>query len=121
MRVSDAFPSRFLKASDLPAGKSPVLTIAKVSRETFDDGARLVLGFAETSKLLALNKTNATAIARQHGDETDAWPGRKVRLVVLPVDYRGSQVDAIRVAAPDAPAPRPAPADPFAPDDSVNF
>jgi hypothetical protein len=104
MKVSDAFPSRFLKAADL-AGRSPVVTIAKVTRETFDDGARLVLAFAEGSKLLALNKTNANANARLHGDETDLWLGRKIRLTVLPVDYRGSQVPAIRVAAAEAPAP----------------
>jgi hypothetical protein len=104
MRVSDAFPSRYLRPDDL-RGRTPVVTIDRVSRERIGEDQRFIVWFADVAKGLVCNKTNATTIGRLHGDETDQWPGKRIKLVVAHVDYRGQSVPAIRVAAPDAPAP----------------
>ena len=112
MKASDVFRSRYLKAADLGT-RSPLVTIKAVSRQDFDGGPRLVLGFHETERLLSLNATNGRALIAAFGDETSAWVGKAIRLTVLPVDYRGTQVPAIRVAAAEAPAPPPKAADPF--------
>lgn len=99
MRVSTAFPTKFLKPEDIGT-KRPTLTIARVTRERIGDDEKLVVWFEEARKGLPLNKTNATTIARQLGDETDTWPGRQVTLGVATVDFRGSAVPAIRVQVP---------------------
>ena len=115
MRASDVFgASRFLKATDL-AGRSPIVTIQAVSRQDFDSGPKLVIGFAEGSKLLSLNRTNGKTLVGLFGDETADWIGKRIRLVVASVDYKGSVVPAIRIAAADAPAAPARPVDdPFA-------
>lgn len=105
MRVSEAFPSRYLRPDDL-RGRSPVVAIARVSREHLGEDDRLVVWFESVAKGLPLNVTNARTIAKLHGDETDSWPGRRIKLVVVPVDYRGQSVPAIRVMAADSPPPR---------------
>lgn len=112
MKVSDIFTTRFLRAADL-GGRAPLVTIKAVSRQDFPDGPRLVVAFEEGSKLLSVNRTNGRELARLFGDETTAWIGQRVRLVVRDVDYRGTQVPAIRVAPAEAPVAPAKAADPF--------
>lgn len=115
MKASDIFRSRYLKAADIGT-RSPFVTIKAVSRQDFDGGPRLVLGFHETERLLSLNATNGRTLIAAFGDETSAWVGKAIRLTVRQVDYKGQPVDAIRVApieGPAAPATPPKAADPF--------
>ena len=119
MRVSEAFPSRFLKPEDVGT-KRPRLVIREVTRERIGDDVKLVAWFEGTHRGLALNKTNASAIARALGDETDGWVGQTITLMVTNVDYRGQTVPAIRVHQVE-PVKR-GPADPFADDgDGIGF
>jgi len=54
---------------------------------------------------LVLNKTNATAIAEDYGDDTEAWVGRGVELFVQKVAFQGKLMPAIRVRTQATPQP----------------
>ena len=97
MRMSDAFPSNYLKAADLN-GKGVRVTIESVSMEKLGDDTKAVLHFVGKDKGLVLNKTNANRIVEAMGsDETDDWEGWSITLYACKVDYAGKRVDAIRV------------------------
>jgi len=111
MRVSDAFPSEFLKAADLQ-GRNITLLISHVEMTEIGRDSRPVLFFKGKEKGLVLNKTNANNIATVYGDDTDDWSGGEVTLYEAMVDYQGKTVPAIRVRVPPrkpAAAQRPAP------------
>ena len=55
--------------------------VETVGRERED---KPVLYFAEYTKGVILNKTNADAVAAVFGDEEDDWPGHKLQLVTVP-------------------------------------
>ena len=124
MNISTAFPSKYLRAADLPEGAAPILTIDHVAIEEVgqDREARPVIYFTGKQKGMVCNKTNARAIAAIAGDdETDHWSGVQVQLYVAIVSYQGEDVEALRVRAPKRPAPpKPKPA-PVADDGDVPF
>ncbi len=99
-------PSRFLAADDLPPDQEFDLTITGATLEEVEDpasrGKKLVsLHFRETEKLLALNKTNARAIARITGTPVvEQWAGHKIRLRREMVRAFGEEVPAVRVVVP---------------------
>lgn len=99
MRISDAFPSEFLKAADLQ-GRTVTLFISHVEMAEIGRDERPVLYFKGKDKGLVLNKTNATNIATVYGDDTDDWAGGEVTLYEAMVDYQGKTVPAIRVRVP---------------------
>lgn len=109
-KMTDAFPSNFLKAEDIShLGKDVVVTIAKVTEETLGQGAnaerKFVVEFAGKDKKLVLNKTNFKSIITATGeDDTDNWTGKKISLFVMDVEYQGDLMPAIRVR-PRPPAP----------------
>jgi hypothetical protein len=119
MKVSEAFPSKYLKAADLN-GHQVEVTIREVRLEevgTADDTQqRPVLYFKNKDKGLVLNKTNGIAIANELGDETDDWPGKTIILTCESVNFKGNFVDAIRVRIPK---PQSSTVDPE--DDDVPF
>ena len=110
MTLADAYPSRFLKASDLPDEGSLAVTIEKISLEEIgkDKETKPVIYFAETSTGMICNKTNARTIARLVGSEDfDDWIGKVIRLYRTEVDFQGEMVEAIRVRSkPDKPVPK---------------
>lgn len=110
MNINGAFPSSYLKASDL-AGRRVLVTISHVAMEDIGDDHKPVLYFAGKEKGLVLNKTNANMICEIcQNDETDAWKGHAVVLYATKVDFQGKRVDAIRIdypAAGQTPAPKP--------------
>jgi hypothetical protein len=69
-------------------------------RDFENEKAKPVLHFRGTDKMLVLNKTNATSIAKFCGDNTDEWQGNEVVLYPTKVDFQGTRVDAIRVKEP---------------------
>jgi hypothetical protein len=75
MKISDIFPSKYLKAEDLE-GANVTVTIEQVNREEVGPKkeSKLVISFANTLKKMVLNKTNAATIAKLYGEETDEWP-----------------------------------------------
>ena len=101
MRISAAFPSDYVKWSDL-GDKEPILTIRSVVvEEVGQTRDKLpVLYFERTEKGLVLNKTNSNAIAAAYGDETNDWLGAQVQLFVVNTEYQGKPVQGIRVRIP---------------------
>jgi hypothetical protein len=111
--INDAFPSNYLKASDL-GGNQPVVTIDRVAFEPVgrEKEMKPILYFAGKEKGLVLNKTNAKNIAHLCGSfQTEDWTGFAIRLYSANVEFQGDTVEAIRVkAAPVNGAARHAPA-----------
>jgi hypothetical protein len=58
MKISEEFPSQYLKASDL-GGRDIRVTMGRVEREKIGTDNKLVLYFKGKDKGLVLNKTNA--------------------------------------------------------------
>lgn len=102
MKASDIFKGKSLKAEDIQ-GREPIVTIESVSVQTFDDNtSKPVIKFRNAEKQLVCNKTNWNAIVDITGlEDSDDWPGQKIRLVVAKVDFQGKRVPAIRVEDPN--------------------
>jgi hypothetical protein len=112
MKISEEFPSKYLKAADLQ-GREVRVTIANVEREKMGDDTKPVVYFKGKEKGVVLNKTNSNAIADAYGDDTDDWFGHDIILLSVMTDYAGKMTPAIRVRVPTArdnkPAARPDP------------
>lgn len=101
------FPSKYLKVDDLDGDSPVIIASIRFERLKDDDGKeedKPILYFLRVEKGLVLNKTNATTISEQHGDDTDTWPGKRIVLTKESVLAFGKQVWAIRVKA--TPPPR---------------
>jgi arabinogalactan endo-1,4-beta-galactosidase len=96
MKISSAFPSDYLKASDLQ-GNAVTVTMAHVSMEAVGKDQKPILYFQGKERGLVLNKTNASKISEMYGDDTDNWTGGKIILYEAMVDFKGDTVAAIRV------------------------
>lgn len=105
MKLGDAFPSKWLAASDIP-DEGLVVTIHSYEMQDVGQGDRKenkpVLFFKEKDvKALVLNKTNAKVIEKILGsDDLDDWIGHKITLVPREVEFQGETVWAIRVQLP---------------------
>lgn len=101
MKLSEAFPSNYLKASDLN-GKDVVLTIKGAEIESLGSPSnpdrKLVLRLNGTEKGFVLNKTNATTISGLYGDDTDNWIGKKIIVGAREVEFQGKMVMSLRVS-----------------------
>ena len=82
--VSQMFPSRWLRAADLPRAVTVKIISVDVQEMRQVDGTRAwkaLLGFEGKEKRLIVNKTQAEALARLTGSEQLAeWIGHTVRL-----------------------------------------
>lgn len=108
MKVSEAFPSKYISAADIPA-ENIRLVMAHTDPTEMEGKSKIVLFFQGAKKGLVLNKTNASNIAEAYGDDTDDWAGKEIILFTTWVDYQGKSVEAVRVRAPQAKDNRPAP------------
>jgi hypothetical protein len=108
MKISQIFPSRWVKAVELgPDGET--VTIKKVVMKEVGEERenKPVMTFDEIDKELVLNVTNANAIADVTGeDDSDNWPGHVIKLVRSRVQFGAKTVDAVRIEAPDEPVGR---------------
>lgn len=121
MKISDAFPSKYLKAADLPDGRDVRVQVQDVRLETLEQSGdeKPVCYFIGKTRGLVLNSTNATAISAVLGDETESWHGQTIILFSATTTFGGKTVPCIRVRVPRTsppPAPQPAPMDPPADD-----
>lgn len=111
MKISNAFPSKYLSAGDLN-GREIKLVIGRIEIEKIgrDNDEKPVIYFTKARKGLVLNKTNAKVIAGAYGDDTDQWEDREIILFSMMVQFGDEMVDSIRVKIPKAAvAPKPAP------------
>ena len=126
MKVSDAFPSEFLKAADIGSHQVKVLISHVELREVGDD-TKPVIFFQNKKKGLVCNVTNANAIAQYYGDDMDHWAGHPIELFTMMVTFQGRTQPAIRVrvpithAAPLRPAPLPHNENPADVSDEIPF
>ncbi len=100
MNLDEAFPSKYLKASDLPDEGSEAFTISAVTIDEVgqDKDKKLVISFEGEDKGIICNKTNSNTIAKITGSrDTDDWVGQVVNLYRAEVPFKGEMVEAIRV------------------------
>jgi hypothetical protein len=101
MNINEAFPSNYLKSSDLGGGMAKV-KIDKVLYEHIGTDNKLVMYFQGKEKGMVLNKTNAQTIAAEFGPDTDNWTGAEINVFSMKVDFQGRMVDGLRVRVPPA-------------------
>jgi hypothetical protein len=109
---SEAFPTRFLKAADIPDSGLP-LKIAKVEQEKVgpDQDLKWVLYFKGQEKQLILNGTNWDLIAAALREEdSDNWVGKIIELFSTQTQFGSKMVDCIRTRRFRPPAAQAAPA-----------
>jgi hypothetical protein len=117
MRISAAFPSKYLKAADLQA-KQVTVVMSHVTMETIGDDERPVLYFKGKDKGLVVNKTNANTIAEAFGDDTQDWRDGEIVLFEASVEFQGKMMPGIRCRVPPRkPEPKPTEMD----DDDIPF
>lgn len=101
MNVNEAFPSKYIKASDI-GDKAITVTIENITLEDVGQGQKkeekIVLHFQGKEKGLVCNKTNANTISGFYGDETEDWIGKRITLVTREVEFQGDAVMAVRVS-----------------------
>ena len=89
------FPSKYIRGADL-AGKDVTVTVKRIEKgaELVKAGGEIerkpVMHFAETEKMLVLNKTNMRTIAGLYGKPVADWLGKKI--VLFPAPWRGDAV-----------------------------
>lgn len=108
MKISDEFPSKYLKSSDLK-GQEIRVTMAQVEREEIGQDKKLVLYFKGKEKGMVLNKTNANTIGDFYGDDSDDWYDQPLILFSIRTEYQGKPVDGLRCRIPTARDNREAP------------
>lgn len=99
MDINAAFPSDFIKASDLQ-GRPAIVAISHVQMERVGDDEKPCAYFQGKQKGLILNKTNAREIGNMYGPETSNWTGQQVEIYPTETDYQGKRVACVRVRRP---------------------
>lgn len=116
MKLAELLPSSYLKKEDFPT--PALLTIDRLERvNVAQEGQpaeyKWALHFLELERPLVLNSTNIQTLGAICGDDTDAWPGRKVVAYHDPsVSFGGKLVGGIRLRAPKQQAQQQAAAAP---------
>lgn len=104
MKLSEAFPSTFMKVDDLNK-KRIAVTIKDATMETLGDDKKLILHFTDHDKSLVLNKTNSEMIKMLLGsDDTDDWAGQRIILRPDMTTFQGKPTPCIRVDSELPPA-----------------
>ena len=102
MRMSEAFPSKWLKAADFK-GRGVIATIDDVEMEKVGDDSKPIVYFRGKEKGLCLNKTNASVIVEDYGDDTRLWKGKPIEMFPDKTSFQGKMVACIRVRVPETP------------------
>jgi hypothetical protein len=100
MKKDDIYPSKYLKASDLPEEGAQAATIEKVTVEEIGlkKDKKPVIHFSNLDKSFICNKTNWNTISKSTGSEdSDGWIGKTINLYRAEVEFQGDMVEAIRV------------------------
>jgi hypothetical protein len=108
MIKNEVFPSRWLKAADLPEEGENV-TISKVTIEAVGEEReqKPVASFDELEKELVVNVTNWNSIVDITGEEdSDHWVGSRIKLIKAKVPFGTKQVEAVRIEAIEKPLTR---------------
>lgn len=112
MKMSEEFPSKYLKATDLQNREVKVM-MSHVEREKIGDDFKPVLYFKGKEKGIVLNKTNAGTIVDAYGDDSEDWTDQEIILFSVMVDFQGKVAPAIRCRVPTARDRKPVKPDPI--------
>lgn len=107
MRITDVYPSRYLKASDLDGATRARVTA--VTTELFGDKKepKFVFTLTGQTKPFVCNVTSARTMEELTGsDDADDWVDTDVLLTPTKVSMNGKMVDSILLSR--APVARPA-------------
>ncbi|KKN60128.1 hypothetical protein LCGC14_0535060 [marine sediment metagenome] len=96
MDANEFYPSKWLSAEDV-GDKKTKTKITGIATEEMQDEKKLVVFFEQFKKGLILNKTNFVRLKEQLGSETDNWIGKSVELYTIKTDFKGKEVDAVRL------------------------
>lgn len=107
MKLSEAFPSNYLKSDDL-LDRDVAVIIASAGMEMVGNERKLILSFQDKKKQMICNKTNAGRIAYLYGEETNDWVGHKIVLTSEFVEFQGRTVKGLRVKPPKRNGPQAA-------------
>jgi hypothetical protein len=100
MKKDDVYPSKYLKASDLPEEGTQSAIIEKVTIEEIGmkKDRKPVIHFSNLDKSFVCNKTNWNTISKNTGsDDSDDWIGKSINIYRAEVEFQGDMVEAIRV------------------------
>ena len=99
---SEAFPSRFWKAADLPPA-GIVVKIAKLELDKIgpNQEEKYVLYFKGQDKQLVVNSTNWDLIEAFCGADSDVWGGKDICLYPDKTPFQGKLTPCIRVRRPE--------------------
>jgi hypothetical protein len=97
-RISEIYPSRFLRLDDMPEGRDVRLKISTATSEPVGNTGehKPVLGFHGTAKAFVVNRTNAKAMAARLGDRLTDWPGHEVILSVGTSEFNGARMICVK-------------------------
>jgi hypothetical protein len=101
MQIDQAFPSKFMKASDLPEGTVVPFQIEEIRMEEIgrEKQTKPVIYFKGQEKGFVCNKTNANTIAKALGSrDTEDWIGKTIKLYQTEVQFGDEMVESIRVS-----------------------
>ncbi len=98
MKANELCPPPHLECADLNGGDMEV-TVKSVGFDEVGEARERkgIVYFEEVSRGLVLNRTNLKRIVKSLGDDTDAWPGKKITLYPSETDFGGRTVPCIRV------------------------
>ena len=102
MNINQAFPSKYVKASDLN-DQTHVVKIVDVKIEEVGQNkeTKPVAYFEGRKKGMVLNKTNSRKIAQIAGSpETEDWVGTEIAIYPTETEFGGESVECIRIKAP---------------------
>ncbi len=101
MNIDTAFPSKYMKASDLPEETVVPFTIEEIKMEEIgrEKQTKPVIYFKDHDKPFVANKTNCNTIAKALGSrDTEDWIGKTIRLYSTEVQFGDEMVESIRVS-----------------------
>lgn len=121
MNIDTAFPSKYMKASDLPEEAIVPFVIESISVEEIgrDKQSKPVIYFKGQEKGFVANKTNCNTIKKALGSaDTDEWIGKTIRLYSTEVQFGDEMVESIRVSIKTSGGAKPPITQNQGPDDS---
>lgn len=109
MNINASFPSRYLKAANIPQENPVTVRIDRVEQEDVGEKGKKelkpVLYFIGKEKGMVLNKTNAKTLTNAYGEETDDWHGKAITIISTETEYAGDMVPCLRLRLPKPTAP----------------
>jgi hypothetical protein len=98
--LTNVFPSKYLKVSDVAGGQQTVIMSSVRMEQMQQTGQKPVLYFQGMEKGLVLNQTNLKAIAGRYTHHSDKWVGQPIVLFTTWETIQGSQMEVLRCRPP---------------------